>query len=162
MAPPAQFPARIGEEEFKNKAISKVLSGGNHTLILAEGKAYAWGDPDTCVLGRMPTARRRLQQGLIIEGVSKNVLDIYTGGYHSFMKKVKVNKKKNEITTFYFAWGLNNYGQLGIGNLENSVVPTEIIELRNKNIKDIKGGEHHTIAITEDGEIYAWGRNDDG
>ena len=25
----------------------------------------------------------------------------------------------------------------------------------------IQGGEHHTIGVTVDGDVYAWGRNDD-
>lgn len=62
MTEPAKTPTRIGAEEFKGKIIKKILSGSNHTLVHVEegGKVFAWGDPDTCVLGRMPTARRRL------------------------------------------------------------------------------------------------------
>jgi len=26
----------------------------------------------------------------------------------------------------------------------------------------VTGGEHHTIALTKSGEVFAWGRNDDG
>jgi len=26
----------------------------------------------------------------------------------------------------------------------------------------IAGGEHHTIAVTEEGKVYCWGRNDEG
>lgn len=26
----------------------------------------------------------------------------------------------------------------------------------------LEGGEHHTIAYTEDGQVYVWGRNDEG
>jgi len=35
----------------------------------------------------MPTVRRKFDQALQIEDIAKNVDDIYTGGYHSFMKK---------------------------------------------------------------------------
>lgn len=51
---------------------------------------------------------------------------------------------------------------MGIGNCENSYVPTEIVELRNLKIINITGGQHHTIALTVDGNLYGWGRNDDG
>jgi len=26
----------------------------------------------------------------------------------------------------------------------------------------IAGGEHHTIAVTEEGKVYCWGRDDEG
>ncbi len=26
----------------------------------------------------------------------------------------------------------------------------------------IAGGEHHSIAVTDDGQVYCWGRNDEG
>lgn len=26
----------------------------------------------------------------------------------------------------------------------------------------IAGGEHHTIAVTAEGKVYCWGRNDEG
>ena len=31
-----------------------------------------------------------------------------------------------------------------------------------KVVKTVAGGEHHTIALTEEGEVYVWGRNDEG
>ena len=38
--------------------------------------------------------------------------------------------------------------------------PTLIPELSHKGIKEIAAGEHHTLALTEDGQVYAWGRYD--
>lgn len=160
-------PTRWGESMFSKKKIKKVISGCNHSLVLAEERVYAWGDPDTCVLGRMPLARRKFTQGLYIEALSnKHVLDVYTGGYHSFIKqKVKLPKKdskeKKEIETI-MAWGLNNYGQLGIGSTENSYKAQEISRLRGVEVKDIQGGEDFTVFLTNSGEIFACGRCDDG
>ena len=61
-----------------------------------------------------------------------------------------------------YSWGLNNWGQLGIGNRENTSTPTEIKEFKNVDIKMISGGAHHAIALTEDGHVYSWGKNEDG
>lgn len=30
------------------------------------------------------------------------------------------------------------------------------------NTQMIAGGEHHTIAVTAEGKVYCWGRNDEG
>mmetsp|Transcript_49913 Transcript_49913/g.57474 ORF Transcript_49913/g.57474 Transcript_49913/m.57474 type:complete len:656 (-) Transcript_49913:138-2105(-) len=155
-------PERIGEKDFAKKQITKILSGANHTLVLTEGRIYVWGDPDTSVLGRMPLARRKMDQALRIEALGvKNVEDIFTGAYHSFCK-VSVKKKDQEPKTEIYAWGLNNYGQLGIGNTKNTYTPTLVEAFIDKPVKKITGGEHHTIALLENGDVYSFGRDDDG
>lgn len=170
-----QTPIRWGKKEFTKKIIDKVVSGANHTLILASSgnsskiykKVYAWGDPDTGVLGRMPCERRKFTQSLSIEALGvKNVENIWTGGYQSFLQQTKLVKNKNtgekDKKSKVLAWGLNNYGQLGLGNTENSFMPKEIIEFNDQEISDIQGGEHHTIVLMKNGEVYGFGRNDDG
>jgi regulator of chromosome condensation len=42
------------------------------------------------------------------------------------------------------------------------LVPTEIVDFRGKDIIDITGGEHHSVALEAGGAIYTFGRNDDG
>lgn len=156
-------PERIGQTEFSKKQITKILSGANHTLVLTEGRVYAWGDPETQVLGRMPLARRKIDQALRIEALGlKNVTDIFTGAYHSFCKVSLKIRGKAERVSEIFAWGLNNYGQLGIGNTKNTFTPTLVEAFVDKPVKKITGGEHHTIALLENGEVYAFGRDDDG
>lgn len=29
-------------------------------------------------------------------------------------------------------------------------------------LQEVNGGEHHSIALTKDGKVYCWGRNDEG
>lgn len=58
-----------------------------------EKKIYAWGDPDTGVLGRMPLSRRKFAQSLVIESIRvKGVEDVFTGNYHAFLKRTKISK----------------------------------------------------------------------
>jgi len=61
-----------------------------------------------------------------------------------------------------FAWGLNNYGQLGIGTNKDTAVPTEVSGLSGKNIVSIASGMHHTIALASDGKVYSFGRGEYG
>lgn len=78
---------------------------------------------------------------------------MFSGAHHSFYIS-----SKREI----FAWGLNNHGQLGIGHKENTAIPTKIKKFDGINIVSIAGGEHHSIALTANGEVYCWGKNDEG
>jgi len=40
--------------------------------------------------------------------------------------------------------------------------PTQIKGLAGVEVVQIVGGEHHTIACTNDGRVFTWGRNDEG
>ena len=50
-----------------------------------------------------------------------------------------------------FACGLNNYGQLGVGDRENRTEPTLVPKLSNIGVVSIEAGEHHTVAMTSIG-----------
>nr|P52499.1 RecName: Full=Protein RCC1 [Candida albicans]CAA65595.1 RCC1 [Candida albicans] len=87
-----------------------------------------------------------------------NIKYIASGDFHCFA----IDHSHN-----VYAWGLNQYGQCALtgdnGELEDGSVlmkPTLIPELSHKGIKEIAAGEHHTLALTEDGQVYAWGRYD--
>jgi hypothetical protein len=61
-----------------------------------------------------------------------------------------------------YCWGANWFGGLGNGlydlyHSEDSNTPVKV--LGNHIFKQISVGFHHTLAIKEDGEAYAWGGN---
>ena len=61
-----------------------------------------------------------------------------------------------------YAWGLNDYGQLGDGTTANKPIPTLISFPAGETIKDVVAGQYHSFAVTTTGRVYAWGRNDYG
>uniref|UniRef100_A0A7N6A510 BTB domain-containing protein n=1 Tax=Anabas testudineus TaxID=64144 RepID=A0A7N6A510_ANATE len=62
-----------------------------------------------------------------------------------------------------FAWGHNSYSQLGNGNTSQGVSPGLITSnLQNKKVKEVACGSHHSMALTQDGEVYGWGYNGNG
>lgn len=64
-----------------------------------------------------------------------------------------------------YAWGKNNYGQLGLGRLSSQLkihVPNEIVIENNKKVTNIFSGEDHCSCTTEDEEGYIWGYGMDG
>lgn len=90
----------------------------------------------------------------------KGVYDIFVGGYHCFALAER-KKKDGSVHHVVHAWGKNNWGQLGIGTEESTHHVTEVETLHNMLIKDIVGGEDHTLFLTTEGDLYACGRNDD-
>jgi len=100
--------------------------------------------------------RKKDSQALRIEAVgAKKAKDIFAGNYTSFY-----TNEKGQL----FAFGLNNHGQLGIGYKSDTPTPTPtyVYGLDGIAVKEVNGGEHHTIAVSEDGRVFCWGRNDEG
>ena len=57
-----------------------------------------------------------------------------------------------------FGWGLNLFGQLGVGEKENIVVPTLITGLlKTKTVVQVAAGCGHTACLTADGFVYVCG-----
>lgn len=100
----------------------------------------------------MLKGRHKNERGLIIESCgAKNVQNIGCGLQASYY----IDKKGR-----LYSWGLNNWGQLGIGHNYNTSSPTLVKGI--EDVVEVIGGEHHTVARTGDGSVYSWGKNDDG
>jgi hypothetical protein len=59
-----------------------------------------------------------------------------------------------------YCWGSNDSGVLGNGKNDCKIYSPELNEyLSDKYIIDICCGSHHSLILTNSGEVYAWGRN---
>ena len=84
-----------------------------------------------------------------------------------------VNKRNRKV----ISWGLLSHGRLGIGKPVREVektyfgqrkykdpksyesIPSIVTNLSDKNIVDISAGTDHALALSESGEVFAWGAN---
>ncbi|GAB4827996.1 hypothetical protein Ancab_034884 [Ancistrocladus abbreviatus] len=69
------------------------------------------------------------------------------------------------------AWGYNEYGQLGRGITSEGLQGPRVLNAYAKHLDEtpelvkitrLSCGEYHTAAISENGEVYTWGRGDMG
>ena len=60
-----------------------------------------------------------------------------------------------------WAWGRNDYGQLGNNTITHRSSPVQTISGGN-NWKQVVGGRYQTAAIKTDGTLWTWGFNGDG
>uniref|UniRef100_A0A914WLK2 BTB domain-containing protein n=1 Tax=Plectus sambesii TaxID=2011161 RepID=A0A914WLK2_9BILA len=61
-----------------------------------------------------------------------------------------------------YSWGNNGNGQLGVGNLANQQTPCRVLELQNVVLSQIACGFAHSLALSDEGELFAWGSNSCG
>ena len=62
-----------------------------------------------------------------------------------------------------FSWGWNRFGQLGLGHLVDMHKPTLVSPtLVPGAVAMVACGWRHTVAATESGAVYAWGRGVNG
>ena len=54
-----------------------------------------------------------------------------------------------------WAWGSNEWGQLGDGSSEDRALPVKVLE----HVRSVSAGEDHAYAVLEDNTLWAWGRN---
>ena len=83
----------------------------------------------------------------------KTISQISVGGNHSLALD-----SEGQI----YAWGSNDYGQLGNGDTTDSNTPVKVDTsgvLDGKTISQISAGNYHSLALDSEGQIYAWGGN---
>src|SRR5919107_5358421 len=72
---------------------------------------------------------------------------------------------KNDGTVL--AWGLNQDGELGDGTNTDSSTPVEVKDPNDPSgylsgVKALTAGSSHSLALKDDGTVWAWGNNESG
>ncbi|ONI87918.1 hypothetical protein ALI144C_08260 [Actinosynnema sp. ALI-1.44] len=155
-----QYPCRFVPSRVEGlPEVAAIAAGGGQSLaLLPDGTVLAWGFNDCGQLGDGTTTHRNAPAK--IEGLS-GVTQL-AGGYHHTLALLSDGTVR--------AFGLNDRGQLGNGATTNSALPVEVRGLRGvKQIAAVGGGSDaepgnagHSVAVLDDGTVWAWGCNDHG
>ncbi len=135
--------------------ISAVACGRYHTVFLTnDGKVYSCGYNDYGgQLGLGDTTSRSVPTLISTNIGTLTISAVACGGGHTVFL---TNDGK------VFSCGLNNYGQLGLGNTTSQNTPQQILALNSLTISAIACGGRHTIFLTNDGKVYCCGANFNG
>ena len=135
----------------ENCKAEKVSCGGRHTALLAKGyyrtALYTWGRGD---VGQLGNASRENQLSPSKIQISEILVDVDCGEVFTAL----LTRDGRVLMS-----GANSAGQLGRGNTKNSYVFIEVDGLEKVVVRAVKCGEF-TAAVTEEGELYAWGNGE--
>ncbi|RLN04152.1 ultraviolet-B receptor UVR8-like [Panicum miliaceum] len=127
--------------------VRQVAAGGTHSVVLTqEGHVWTWGQPWP------PGDIKQISTPVRVQGLQK-VRVIAVGAFHNLA-----------LTDdgILWAWGNNEYGQLGTGDTQPRSQPIRVEGLSDLLLVDIAAGGWHSTALTNEGEVYAWGRGEHG
>jgi len=125
--------------------------GGHFLAIRDDGTVWAWGDNGRGQLGDGVVDLPKVPVGVIVVG---GATAIAGGGRHSLAALSDGS---------VWAWGWNQAGQLGIGTVSlEERTPLEVTALAGMTCTAVAGGEKHSLALRDDGTVWAWGLNDRG
>ncbi|XP_008321817.1 regulator of chromosome condensation [Cynoglossus semilaevis] len=146
--------------------VVKIASGNDHfVMVTLGGNLYTSGTAEQGQLGRLSEhfidrgGRRGLDHLLIPKVVNfrgkVHFADVFCGAYFTFA-----------ISTagHVYGFGLSNYHQLGTKGIKTCFVPVNLTCFKNstKSWVDFAGGQHHTICLDSEGQVYSLGRADYG
>jgi len=134
-----------------------VYAGGSHTMAIdTDGSLWAWGNNQQGRLGigsaalssNVPVRVPDVAGGPTLGGP---ILwdSVYAGGNHT----AAIGSDGN-----LWAWGMNNGGQLGLGDAVNRDVPYQVTNPVTVDAwVSVALGNAHTLALDNDGNLWAWG-----
>ncbi|XP_067368465.1 E3 ubiquitin-protein ligase HERC2 isoform X5 [Channa argus] len=135
--------------------VIQVACGSRDAQTLAltdEGLVFSWGDGDFGKLGRGGSEGCNIPQN--IERLNgQGVCQIECGAQFSLALT-----KSGVVWT----WGKGDYFRLGHGTDVHVRKPQMVEGLRGKKIVHVAVGALHCLAVTDTGQVYAWGDNDHG
>lgn len=145
-----QIPTLISSIE----SIIKIVVGYDYSLALkSDGTVWAWGNNEQGQLGDGTQTDRSTPMRVF--GLS-DVADIATS-MNLFGKHFALALKKDGTV---WAWGNNQWGQLGIGSNVSQLLPVKIPSLTN--VVGITAGSLHALAIRAGYTAWVWGDNSKG
>jgi len=134
-----------------------VTAGCLHAFAITRMGLFGWGDDDEGQLGdgstsnavKTPEEITFLTRGHPLGTIT----DLYAGCYHT----IALFSGGGVLT-----WGYNIYGQLGNGTTTSSDKPVGVMLPSGVTIKAVSASCDASYALTTQGEVLAWGNNQQG
>ena len=125
-------------------------SWGSVFALASDGWVYGWGDNSFGQLGDGTTCASSAPRPLTLPPA---ITSVDAGYWHGLALTV---------TGEAFAWGDNSAGQLGNGTTDAAEAPVAVTVPCDERLTQVSGGGVHSLALSADGRVWAWGDNSHG
>ena len=126
----------------------QVAAGLHHSLGLqADGTLWAWGRNEAGQLGTGTNFNTPTPNPTPVRVGTDHYTQLDAGDAHSLALQADGS---------LWAWGGNQYGQLGTGSTTGTATPTQVGTAR---YTQLAAGTSHSLALQADGSLWAWGYN---
>ena len=140
-------------EAVAGRRVVAVSAGNMHNLALtADGSVWSWGLGGHGQLGHGDTQGQLLPKK-VEAFAGRRVIAVSAGGLHSLALTAD---------GAVWSWGFGRYGQLGHGDGHNQLQPKKVAAFADQRVNAVAAGVAHSLAITADGSIFAWGEGETG
>ncbi|KAF5457888.1 hypothetical protein F2P56_021962 [Juglans regia] len=143
-----------GEVTGPFRRVLLISAGASHSVAVLSGNIVcSWGRGEDGQLGHGDAEDRFLPTQLSALD-SHEIASVTCGADHT----TAYSQSLLEV----YSWGWGDFGRLGHGNSSDLFTPQPIKALNGLRIKQIACGDSHCLAVTMEGEVQSWGRNQNG
>ena len=138
---------------LREERVAMLKSGDAHTVgLLSNGGIFTFGAGRVGQMGNGQFTSCSYPQ-LLASLKNRPIVSVKCGAAHCLA-----------MTSggIVFAWGGNSFGQLGLGDTKDRLRPTEISGIRVARPSRIFSGAFHSMALTPKGNLFSWGKNNQG
>ena len=133
-----------------------MIAIGDKFMIIqtATGEIWGWGDNANGVLGNASG-----------EETGTNITSPVKIDFPANVTSITISAGTDHVLALgsdgnVYAWGNNASGQLGFDNGGAiQITPTLVEALKNKNVIAVSAGRYFSLALTDGGQIYSFGKN---
>ncbi|GKV00633.1 hypothetical protein SLEP1_g13298 [Rubroshorea leprosula] len=131
-----------------------ISAGASHSVALLSGNVVcSWGRGEDGQLGH-GDAEDRLSPTQLSALDGLEIVSVTCGADHT----TAYSLSHAEV----YSWGWGDFGRLGHGNSSDVFTPQPVKALHGLRIKQIACGDSHCLAVTMEGGVQSWGRNQNG
>jgi hypothetical protein len=139
--------------------IVQVSAGETHGLALDDtGDVWAWGNDGRGQLGNGSLGNTYIPQN--ISAISSD----FSESTVVQISAIDIHSLALDDAGRVWAWGYNEYGQLGNNSTTDAYTPQNISEhfLGGATVVQISAGKECSLAVDDSGRVWSWGRNANG
>ena len=148
-------------EDLCGVEISHLAGGFRHSVVAtADNRVFGFGNNRYGELGLGDLQTEAGRPMLRVPGpievkalAGRGVVDVACGEYHTVAVL-----SDGDVVSF----GYNGCGQLGLGHTDSRSEPERVEPLCQQQVWAVECGYYHTVALTEQGAVFAFGYNANG